>query len=212
MKTSKKELAVKLLLVTVGLSFAGLGTAFMYQADLGSSPMATMADGLHVIFGITYGTGSLLANAVCILPVIFMARELIGPGTVLCVCTLGWHINFWKDVIGFVPWGSDIKIRIFLSLAGILCMSFGLSLYVVVRMGLGAVEAITEVVKSRFKTSYRAAKIMEDIVFFSIGVLMGGTFGIGTVLFILISGFLMQYFQKTLRTKQHFLNQYISKT
>lgn len=210
MKTGIKELVIKLLIVTAGLSFAGLGTAFMYEADLGSSPMATMADGLHVIFGITYGTGSLAANAVCIIPVIFMARRLIGPGTVLCVCTLGWHINFWKAVLDLVQWGSDMKIRILLSLSGILFMAFGLSLYILVHMGLGAVEAITEVIRSRFKTSYRAAKISEDIVFFTIGVLMGGTFGIGTVLFIMLSGVLMQYFQKILKTRQHFLNQYIS--
>lgn len=211
MSTRVKELAVRLLLVTVGLSFAGLGTAFMYQAGLGSSPMATMADGLHVILGITYGTGSLLANAVCIIPVIFMARKLIGCGTVLCVCTLGWHINFWKAVLDLFHWGDGIGTRIIFSLTGILFMAFGLSLYIVVQMGLGAVEAITELVKSRFKTSYRAAKIAEDVVFFSIGVLMGGTFGIGTVLFILLSGVLMQYFQKIFRTKQHFLNKYISK-
>lgn len=209
MKTDIKRLVIRLLLVTVGLSFAGLGTAFMYKANLGSSPMATTADGLHVIFGITYGTGNLLANVICIIPVIFMARELIGPGTILCVCTLGWHINFWKTILDLFQWGGDIKVRVLLSLTGILFMSFGLSFYVVIHMGLGAIEAITEVIKLKFKTSYRSAKIAEDIIFFSIGVLMGGTFGIGTVLFIMLSGFLMQHFQKIFRSEQLFLNKYI---
>lgn len=189
-----RKLPVKLLLISLGFAVAGLGTALMYRADLGSRPNATMSDGLHKILGISYGAGNLMSNILTLLLVLAAEKRLIGYGTLVCVFTMGIYIDFWSGILPQIPGDMGVAVRLLAALAGDIIMAAGLAFYVKIQAGLGPLEAIAEILQKKLKCSYRIAKTAEDGAVLVAGIALGGTFGPGTVLSVCFTGFFMQYF------------------
>ena len=193
-KNEVRDFLCRLFLISAGFALAGLGTALMYKAELGSSPNATMADGLHVLFHVSYGTGNILANLITLAVVLVFARDLIRYGTLVCVFTMGIYVNFWDSLIPALLEGAGWVLRLLTALLGNVIMSAGLAFYVKIHAGLGSLEAIAEFLRRTWNCRYSLAKTAEDAVLLVAGICLGGTFGAGTVISVFMTGILMQWF------------------
>ena len=187
-----KRLMIRILVISFGLFINGIGLAFLYSVELGSSPMGTFADGLHNLIHISQGNANILANAVFLLVLLILARKHISVGTVLCTFMLGLYVNLASAVIGplnLVSLAFPYKIAV--SAVGTLLMGVGLGIYVAVDFGLGPLEAIVAIIYQHSKLKYKTAKIIFDALLGILGIVFGGKIGIGTVISILCTGIVM---------------------
>ena len=180
-------------IITIGLFVSSFGTVLFYQAELGASPMATFCDGLHIILDLSYGTTNTLANVFLIIILIFIKREYINIGTVMCVILIGPFI----DIITMLFNAIDISetsmiIRIVFVIIGTIFMGIGLGLYVSVDRGLGALEALVKYFCAKTCMSYSKVKIAQDVILVLMGIVLSATIGIGTVIAVFLTGPILQ--------------------
>lgn len=191
-KEQIKRLIIRILAISFGLFINGVGLAFLYSVELGSSPMGTFADGLHNLIHISQGNANILANAAFLLVLLILARKYISVGTVLCTFTLGLYVNLASAVIGPLNLVAlPFPYKIMVSAIGTLLMGVGLGIYVAVDFGLGPLEAIVAIIYQHSKLKYKTAKIIFDALLGVFGIVLGGKIGIGTVISILCTGMVM---------------------
>ncbi len=190
--------------IEIGLMISSFGTALFYAAELGSTPMATLCDGMHLLLNISYGSAYTLANAAFLVILFFLESSYIKIGTFLCVFTIGPWVNFFTPIlqnsgIGVLP----LWIRLACTIAGTVFMGIGLGLYVAVNRGFGALEGLVKIICNRSSIVTSQAKIIQDALLIVGGVLLQATWGIGTFITVFLTGPMMQwsiqYFEKKLR-------------
>ncbi|WRS27778.1 YitT family protein [Oscillospiraceae bacterium MB08-C2-2] len=176
-------------IIEIGLMISSFGTALFYAASLGSSPMATFSDGIHNLLSISYGTANMVMNILLLIVLFFLERKHINIGTVLCVFTIGPWVNIFNALLqGLNIAEMNLAIRILCTVLGTVLMGTGLGLYVAVDRGFGALEGLVKVLCERAGMSTSKAKILQDIILVAGGVLLGATWGIGTVIAIVFTG------------------------
>lgn len=183
-----------IIIISFGLMISSFGTALFYAAELGSSPMATFCDGIHNVFNISYGTANTVANMVLLVVLFFLARNYINIGTVLCVFTIGLWVNLFTPMLsGLLICEWPIVTRVLCTVAGTILMGCGLGLYVAVDRGFGALEGLVKLLCAKKKFSYTKAKVIQDIILVVGGILLSATWGIGTVIAMLLTGPVLQW-------------------
>lgn len=192
------KLILKLILISIGLAFVGLGVALMHKSTLGSSPIDTLSSGVSKKLNISLGMASLIIYLVLFIPCVIFVRNTIKVGTILATFTQGLYINFFYDLIpniafDGIPWSKYV-----ISISGIIICSFGISFYVSVNEGLAPLEGITEILIVKFKWSYKKSKTIIDLLLLVWGIILGGVYGLGTLISVLFYGGLIQFFLKRL--------------
>lgn len=195
-KSGKKisSLILKVCLICIGLCINGFGLALLYSVELGTSPMATFSDGLHNILGISQGNANIVANAVFLVVLLFIGRRYISVGTILCTFTIGLYVDLAQWIIGPLNLISlPLPGKVAVAFLGMAIMGAGLGMYVAVDFGLGPLEALVGVINDRTNLSYRTSKTVFDAALGVLGVVFGGKIGIGTVISIGCTGFVMDF-------------------
>ena len=182
------------LLVLVGIFIMALGSALSYKADIGTSSIGTMVDGLHNLLNISHGMADILICLILMIPMLFMARDLIGIGTLISVFGIGLFIDMWKAIIALLQIGNSWPVRIALSLAGLVISSFGTSIYVTTGAGISSFDAMIMLSYRLTGLSYSHASIVANYTMLAIGWLIGGTVGLGTLFTILIGSYVSGFF------------------
>ena len=181
-------------LIEIGLMVSSFGIALFYATDLGSPAMATLCDGLHRVFSIPYGNANMIANIVLLLILLLLDRKYINIGTILCVFTIGPWMNLFTPMLGVLGLKlQTMPVRLLLSACGTLFMSFGLGLYMAVDRGYGALEGIVQYMRTHTRLNIGFAKIAQDALLVLAGVLMGATWGAGTLIAIVATGPILQW-------------------
>lgn len=183
-----------MLIITIGLMVSSLGAVLFYQADLGSAPLATFCDGLHIIFGISYGKANILANLLLFIVLVLVKREYINIGTVMCVVFVGPFIDLFMLVFADMNIeNSSMFIRLVFIVVGTIFMGVGLGLYVSVNRGLGALEALVKYFCLKTSLSFSRVKIIQDVLLVVVGIALTASWGIGTVIAVLLTGPILEW-------------------
>ncbi len=186
----------KVILISVGLAFIGLGVALMHKSSLGTSAIDTLCNGISRQLGVSLGTSSFIVYIILFIPCIIFARDTIRTGTLLATFTQGFYINFFYNLIPDIAGYEITWLKYLFSLIGVLLCSFGISFYVSVKEGLGPLEGVTEVFISKLKWSYKRSKTATDLILLFFGLILGGVYGPGTLINVLCIGRLIQFFLK----------------
>ena len=190
-----KELITDAIIISFGLMISSFGTALFYQADMGSGAMATFSDGLHRLLGISYGNANLAANVFFLLLLFCCNRKMINIGTLLCVTLIGIFVDLGNLFFGALPIASaPLYIRFCCVLAGCFMMGIGLSLYVSVDRGFGALEGLVKHFCIKTGLSFDKIKIGQDLILIVLGILLQAKWGIATLISALTIGPIMKLF------------------
>lgn len=190
-----KELILDIFIISFGLMISSFGTALFYQANMGSGAMATFSDGLHRLVNISYGTANLMTNIIFLVLLFWCDRKMINVGTLLCVCLIGVFVDIGTVIFGMLPIASaPIYIRFICVLMGCVMMGVGLSLYVAVNRGFGALEGLVKYFCARTKLSFDKIKIGQDLILICCGIAMHAKWGIGTLISAVTIGPIMSVF------------------
>jgi uncharacterized protein len=184
---------IKTMHICIGLLITGIGTAFMYDLGWGSAPAATISDGAHVAFGLTYGVAGIACNLFFLGVLAITDRKLISVGTVLATFFLGFFIDagiFLISPLHIVD--MNMPMRAFMLVIGCVLTAIGLGYYVGIDFGIGAIDGLSVMLNSKTKLSFRTCRWIVDILLMIAGVAMGAAWGIGTIVSIAVTGPIMQ--------------------
>ncbi len=171
-----------------GLLTFGLGISLMVQADMGLSPWEVFHQGISRLTGIPLGTVSIIVG-IPILLAWWPLGERPGVGTVLNILLIGTATNVGMAVI---PAPDAMPVRLAMMLAGVAIIAIGSGLYLASDLGPGPRDGLMTGLHQRYGWSIRRARTGIELSVLLVGWLMGGTVGLGTVVFAFGIGPLVQ--------------------
>lgn len=183
------ELRPRLPRLLAGLVTCGVGLSLMVLARLGLGPWEVLHQGLSRRTGIPIGTVGILVGFVVLLGWLPL-RQRLGVGTLSNVVLIGLTID---GVLAVAPEPTSLPARLFCLLAGILAVGIGSGLYIGAGLGAGPRDGLMTGVAAR-GYSLRLVRTLLELGALAAGWLLGGTVGIGTVLFACCIGPLVQLF------------------
>lgn len=182
---------VKFLKVTLGIAIAAFGITLTYKSGLGSSAMSTVSQGVSRVLHIQVGTANMMLNGFFFAIAMLGQKNKIGIGTPMIVFGLGLFINVFVKLLSPVELSASLNLVI--NVLGIILNAGGIAIMVIVNFGIGPLELITEMITEKTKWSYRKSKLAFDAMMLILGISLGGDYGIGTILNVLMFGFIMQF-------------------
>lgn len=183
------RLSRRLVQLIIGLTFFGIGIGLMLRSGLGLPPWDVLHQGLAAQIGLTVGIWSILVSFV-VLAFWIPLRERYGIGTLLNAIVIGVMIDVTTAVVPEAPntwWAAGMM------LVGILLIAVTSGMYIGANLGPGPRDGLMTAIVRR-GPSIRLTRVIMEVTVLVIGVLLGGTFGIGTILYALLMGPLVQIF------------------
>lgn len=173
-----------------GLWLYGASMALQIRATLGLDPWDVLHEGLTKITGLSFGLITALVGAVVLLCWIPL-RQRPGVGTVSNVVVIGVAVDV---TLAILPNPADLLPRILFLTAGIVLNGLAAAVYIGARLGPGPRDGLTTGFCARTGTSLRLVRTVVEVTVLAIGWLLGGTIGVGTVLYAVTIGPLTQAF------------------
>lgn len=174
----------------IGLALYGASSAMLVEAGLGLEPWNVLHQGLAERTGLTIGVVSIIIGAAVLLLWIPL-RQRPGLGTVSNVFVVGIAMD---GSLALLPEAHSLAVRIPLLLAGILLNGVATGLYIAARFGPGPRDGLMTGLNRRTGRSIRLMRTAVEIAVVATGFALGGTVGIGTLLYALSIGPLAQLF------------------
>ena len=176
---TRRQLAVRLPRLIVGLVLFGFGVAIMVVANLGLSPWEVLHQGIARRTGISIGTISVITG-IAVLVLWIPLRQRIGIGTLLNVMLIGPVID---ASLWLLP--AEIEtlwLRWVLMFGGTAIIAVGTGIYIGVGLGPGPRDGLMTGLATK-GINVGLARVGIEIAVLVIGYFLGGTVGIGTLVF-----------------------------
>jgi uncharacterized membrane protein YczE len=174
----------RLAILLFGLTIFGIGEAFLVVTGLGNSPWVVLSEGisLHTILNI--GESTFLVSVLVLLLWIPL-RQKPGFGTLANIVVIAAAIEVG---LFFIPEVDNTLLKYFFVLFGIALVGAGSALYITCGLGTGPRDGL--MTGLHYKTGVRVGRVRLgiEIVAASTGAILGGSLGIGTLLFALLIG------------------------
>jgi uncharacterized membrane protein YczE len=174
----------------VGLALYAVSMALVIQSGLGNMPWDVFHQGMARRTGLSIGFW-VIAFGVLILLVWVPLRQRPGLGTVSNIVVIGLLID---PVLGLVPRHEPLGVRVAFLVVGVLLNGVATALYVGARMGPGPRDGLMTGLVARTGRSVRLVRTSIEVTVVVAGILLGGTFGVGTLLYAVAIGPLVQLF------------------
>ena len=183
------KLRARLFNLYLGLVLFGLSMGLLIAADLGLDPWDVFHQGLAEKSGIRFGWVVILVGAAVLLAWIPL-RQRPGIGTVSNVVVVGLAVD---AALAVLPEPEHLAVRSALLVAGIVLNGVATGLYVGAGLGPGPRDGLMTGLARRGR-SIRVVRTSIEVAVLAVGWLMGGTVGVGTVLFAVTIGPLVHFF------------------
>jgi len=176
-------MARRLTRLVFGLLLCGTGVALMIDADLGLAPWDVLHQGISIHTGIPIGTVAILVGFAVLL-LWLPLHERYGVGTILNVLLIGATIDV---LLAVLPDHPPMGVRVTFLLVGNFLFGPGSGFYIGAGMGPGPRDGLMTAIAARGH-SVRVVRTILEVYVLAIGFVLGGSVGIGTLLFALTIG------------------------
>jgi uncharacterized protein len=183
--SSRWDISVKrTLILFFGLFIFGLGDSLLIQSQIGNAPWSVLAQGVSERLEITLGWSTFLVSSLVLFFWIPL-RERPGFGTLSNIVVIAVAIQLG---ITFFPQQNVFWISLVYCLIGIAMVGVGSALYITCGLGSGPRDGLMTAI--HFRSGYRIGRVRLSIEAFVLilGAVLGGTVGVGTLLFALLIG------------------------
>ena len=189
-KRSLREWALRLALLLLGLIVAHLGVTLFLQSNLGSDPFTVLVQGISVQVGLSVGTVHVITTCALMAIMLLTTRGYVLPGTVVCTFCGGPIIDGFTWLLGgWINGQMPMALRILCSIVGCAILAAGMSLVIRSDAGTGSNDLVAVILTDKLKKfQFRWVRMVCDAVFMVIGLVLGGTVGIGTVFAVFLVG------------------------
>jgi uncharacterized membrane protein YczE len=183
-------LAARFVRLNIGLFLYGFTMAMLVESTLGLDPWDVFHEGVTHHVDLTFGQVVIVVGAILLLLWIPL-RQKPGVGTVLNVAVIGLAADFG---IAVIDRPDELWLRIVLLVAGVVGNGFAGALYIGAALGPGPRDGLWLGLVRRTGHSVRMWRTIIEVTVLVIGFALGGTVGVGTVLYALTIGPLVQLF------------------
>jgi uncharacterized protein len=184
--------ALRLVHVNVGLALFGFSIALQLRAGIGLGPWDVFHTGVALRTPLTVGQAMVGAGLTLLVGSVVFAKVRPGVGTVLNMLIIGP----WVDAFLRVPWFPEARgwlDGIALFGVGLVLNGLATGLYLTAGLGAGPRDGFALALARLLQVTVRRARTLVELVVLTTGWLLGGSVGVGTVLFALAIGPLMQW-------------------
>jgi uncharacterized protein len=188
---SWRILALRLLHVNVGLMLFGVGIATMLNAHIGVGPWDVFHQGLARRTPLSIGAAMIVAGGTILLISMVVARVRPGLGTLLNMALVGPWVDLFLD-LGGIPQASGFADGLALFMVGVVLCGVATGLYITAGLGAGPRDGFALGIAQVLQIPVRRARTLVEVTVCLTGWLLGGTVGLGTIVFALSIGPLMQ--------------------
>ena len=162
-----------------GLILFGLGEGLLIVSAAGASPWSVLAQGIYLNVGFSVGIITILISAGVLILWIPLNQKL-GIGTILNAIIIGLMIDV---CIKFVPTPENYISQLSLALIAVLTVGLGGGIYLVANLGSGPRDGLMIGLQKKTNFPIASVRAFLEITVMSIGWYLGGTVGVGTLLF-----------------------------
>ncbi|MFL6173755.1 MAG: YczE/YyaS/YitT family protein [Marmoricola sp.] len=173
-----------------GLVLYGLTIAMLIRGTLGNAPWDVLHQGLAEHLPVDIG-GALIIVSALVLLLWIPLRELPGLGTIANAILIGVASDVFLALIS-AP--DALAARIALTLAGVGLNGLATALYIGSQFGPGPRDGLMTGLHRRTGLSVRLVRTCMEVTVVAVGFLLGGTVGLGTLLYALAIGPMVQLF------------------
>lgn len=174
--------------LTVGLVLYGVTMGLMVRSGLGLDPWDVLHEGVAGMTPLSFGTVTILVGALVLLAWVPL-RQRPGVGTVANVLVIGLAAD---ATLWLVPEPEPLALKVTYLLAGILGNGLAGGLYIGAGLGPGPRDGLMTGLVRRTGRSVRLVRTTIELTVLAVGWLIGGTVGVGTVLYAVAIGPLVQ--------------------
>ena len=182
-------LARRTTLLMCGLALYGFSLTLLLRAELGLDPWDVFHQGLADTVGWSLGTVIVLTSF-AVLALWIPLRERPGIGTVANAVLVGLGVEVFSAVI---PEIDDLWLRWLLLALGVVGNGVATGMYIGAGMGSGPRDGLMTGIARR-RGTVRVVRTGIELTVLAIGIVLGGTFGIGTVVYAVAIGPLAHVF------------------
>ena len=162
-----------------GLSLFGLGEGLLIVSFTGASPWSVLAQGISL--NINYSIGAItLIISIVVLILWIPLRQKPGMGTIFNALIIAGMIDL---CINFVPSPESYVSQIILAIVAVLTVGLGGGIYLIANLGPGARDGLMIGLQQKTNFPIAAVRAFIEISVVSVGWYLGGTVGVGTLMF-----------------------------
>lgn len=169
-----------LIMLVIGLFLFGLGEAIIIGSGSGVSPWTVLAQGISSKTDLSIGMATFLIS-IFILIFWVPLKQIPGIGTILNAIIIASAIDL---TLGFIPKPELIYLKILQASFGILIVGIGSGIYLASNLGPGPRDGLMIGLQQKTNTSIPLIRTIIEITAVTVGWLLGGIVGIGTILFV----------------------------
>jgi uncharacterized membrane protein YczE len=167
-----------------GLAVFGLGDGLIIQSGLGNAPWSVLAQGISLRSGLSIGTSTLIIGAL-VLSLWIPLKERPGFGTLSNILIISLFIEIATNIF---PKQDGLIVGLIFTFIGIAMVGIGSSLYITCGLGPGPRDGAMTGLHHRTGVRVGRVRLGLEVVVSIAGALLGGTLGLGTLLFALLIG------------------------
>ena len=182
--SSEKPLNVKpkistFLFLCFGLILFGLGEGLLLVSFAGASPWSVLAQGISLNVDLSIGTITLFLS-IGVLLFWLPLNQKPGIGTILNALIIAVMIDI---SIALIPTPENYISQLLLAFIAVLTVGLGGGIYLVANLGAGPRDGLMVGLQQKTNLPIAAVRAFLEITVVSIGWYLGGTVGVGTLLF-----------------------------
>ena len=163
----------------LGLIIFGLGEGLLIVSSSGASPWSVLAQGLFLNIGFSVGLITIFIS-IAVLLLWFPLKQKPGIGTILNALIIGLMID---ACIRYVPTPENYFNQVLLGAIAVFTVGLGGGIYLVANLGPGPRDGLMIGLQKKTNLPIALVRAVLEITVMSIGWYLGGTVGVGTLLF-----------------------------
>jgi uncharacterized membrane protein YczE len=175
--------AARIVWLVAGLFLCACGIVCFLESELGLPPWDVLHQGIAEQLDVSFGAANLLVSGV-VLALVWRLGATIGLGTVLNAVLVG---SFVIALTALEPVDAlsdeSLGVRIGLLVLALACFGVGSAFYICASLGAGPRDSLMLVTSRRLGVRLGAARTGLEVAALVVGFLLGGTVGIGTLVF-----------------------------
>lgn len=196
---SRLEWIKKIIIIVIGSIVAAYGITLALYAGFGGATLAVLWQGISKTFHVSIGMASMIVAVIMIVFAFFYDRSQIHIGTILYQIVYSLCVDLFANMHVY---STHVWVNALIMLMGVMLFAIGTGIYAAASLGRGSYEAVTFSFAEKNGWQVKVVRMVLDIVMVIVGVILGGKFGVCTIVTIIISGPVIQFTAS--KTKQIF--------
>ena len=186
--------------IQIGFFLYGLAISLGIRANLGTGTWVVFEAAVAKLAGVSVGTVTVI-DGFMVLIIALSLREKVGWGTLGNILSIGPWLDF---CLRFVPSiENNLPVQLAMLLAAVFTMGIASAVYIGVDAGAGPRDSLMLAIHRTTKLSLRLSRGSVELIVFTIGWLLGGPAGVGTLIFAFLIGPSIQWAFKVFKVQPH---------